>query len=67
MRALLLAVLTSAFLFGADASKELTADELSKLLEQKDKVFFLDVAETERDGFFAAAASVSINRCFLCE
>ena len=45
MRALLFTALTGALLFAANAPKELTPEELSKLLEQKDKVFFLDVRE----------------------
>jgi rhodanese-related sulfurtransferase len=45
MRALLFTALTGALLFAANAAKELTPEELSKLLEQKDKVFFLDVRE----------------------
>ncbi|MCX7603029.1 MAG: hypothetical protein N2036_03045 [Bryobacteraceae bacterium] len=43
---LLLSVLALAFACGQTAAvKELTAEELAKLLEQPDKVFFLDVRE----------------------
>ncbi|MCX7603915.1 MAG: hypothetical protein N2036_07555 [Bryobacteraceae bacterium] len=43
---LLLSLLGLAFACGQTAAvKELTAEELAKLLEQPDKVFFLDVRE----------------------
>ncbi|MCS7044578.1 MAG: hypothetical protein NZR01_17465 [Bryobacteraceae bacterium] len=43
---LLLSLLALAFACGQTAAvKELTAEELAKLLEQPDKVFFLDVRE----------------------
>jgi rhodanese-related sulfurtransferase len=45
-------------------TKELTADELAKLLEQKDKVFFLDVrspAEIEKLGSVKGYVNIPID------
>ena len=45
MREFLLATLFAALALPAAAEKKLTPDELAQMLEQKDKVFLLDVRE----------------------